>query len=60
MIINNLPDWCSSIMDIGNMSLDQMLKIYNCGIGYVLIVPSELESELIKNKDYIKFGILLK
>jgi phosphoribosylamine--glycine ligase/phosphoribosylformylglycinamidine cyclo-ligase len=60
VIINNLPDWCSSIMDIGNMSLDEMLKIYNCGIGYVLIVPLELESELIKNKDYIKFGILLK
>lgn len=38
-IKNNLPEWCMYIMDNTDISFEEILKVFNCGIGYVLIVP---------------------
>ena len=49
----NMPDWCKYIMQNKNVSSEEM-KVYNCGIGYVLIVDSSICLD-----DYIKIGYLL-
>jgi phosphoribosylamine--glycine ligase/phosphoribosylaminoimidazole synthetase len=41
-IKRNLPEWCIYIMKYSNISFDEMLNVFNCGIGYVLIVPPTL------------------
>jgi phosphoribosylamine--glycine ligase/phosphoribosylformylglycinamidine cyclo-ligase len=38
-IKRNLPEWCVYIMENTDISFDEMLSVFNCGIGYVLIVP---------------------
>ena len=36
------------IKDNGNVSLEEIYKVYNCGIGYVLIVDPEILSKIQK------------
>ena len=38
-IKKSLPEWCMYIMDNTDISFEEMLSVFNCGIGYVLIVP---------------------
>ena len=40
LIEGELPTWCVEIKKRMNISLDEMLGIFNCGIGYVVIVSS--------------------
>ncbi len=39
----NMPDIFSKIMLAGEIPEEEMKKVYNLGIGYVLIVPPEIE-----------------
>ena len=50
-----LPEWCQYIKDNGNVSLEEIYKVYNCGIGYVLIVDPEILSK-IQNLDHVIIG----
>ena len=58
-------DW---IEEEGNVDKDEMLKTFNCGIGYILIVDKETTTDVIKviNEglhkagDFITLGILRK
>lgn len=54
IIKQNLPEWCEYLMIYGNISFEEMIKIYNCGIGYVFIVPSEFG--IIDDPDYTIIG----
>lgn len=37
-----LPDWGLFLQEEGNIPYDEMLNVFNCGIGYVLIVDKAL------------------
>jgi phosphoribosylamine--glycine ligase / phosphoribosylformylglycinamidine cyclo-ligase len=44
-----LPDWCLFLQEEGNISYQEMLKVFNGGIGYVLIVDKKIfENNLSK------------
>lgn len=51
------PNWCDYLMDIGNISIEEMKSVFNCGVGFVIIVSPELY-ETIKIMD--KFCYLKK
>ena len=34
----NMPQIFSEIQSLGNIEEDEMFKVFNCGIGYVLIL----------------------
>ena len=37
------PDIFKKIMDKGNVPLEEMKRVFNMGIGFVLIVPRECD-----------------
>ena len=55
-----MPDWCNYIMTSGSIPKDEMLSVFNCGIGYVLIVDiSKLdESKKDSLNKFIKLGYI--
>lgn len=42
-----MPPVFSWLKEQGELSWDEMLQIFNCGIGYVLIVPAEQTEDII-------------
>lgn len=54
---NRFPEWCKYVSKVGNVSNEEMLKVFNCGYGYILIVSKEIESKLNDfNYDYDIIG----
>lgn len=54
-----LPEWCEYLMNKGNISLDEMKKVFNCGIGYVIITNKSIKDKLEKsNLNYIDVGFI--
>jgi phosphoribosylamine--glycine ligase/phosphoribosylaminoimidazole synthetase len=43
---DNLPLWCKYLKEKGNISNGEMLNVFNCGYGFLLIVDNDLEDEL--------------
>ena len=37
----NMPEIFTEIQSMGNIQDDEMFKVFNCGIGYVLILSKE-------------------
>ena len=37
-----LPKWCQYIMNTGNVTLEEMQQVYNCGIGFVIVVSPQV------------------
>ena len=48
------PDWCNWLKEKGNLSDEEMRKVFNCGIGYIVFV----KPRKTKNKKKINIGIL--
>ena len=42
----NLPNWCKYLKEKGNITNKEMLNVFNCGYGFILIVSPEIENEL--------------
>lgn len=49
----NFPQWCIYLKQKGNISHNEMMRVFNCGIGFVLIVNKEV-AEKVKKSNYIK------
>ena len=48
-----LPDWCKYLQEKGNITNEELYRVFNCGIGFVLIVSKETENnEVFKNVTY--------
>ena len=59
---NALPDWCKYIQEKGKISNEELYRVFNCGIGFVLIVSKETESDSIfKNvtHKYLRIGEIM-
>lgn len=50
------PDWCVWLQKNGKLSSEEMKKIFNCGIGYIVFVRPIIKS--IKQNNKIRIGIL--
>lgn len=37
----NFPDWCLYLKEKGNISHNEMLRVFNCGIGFVIVTNKE-------------------
>ena len=48
------PEWCNWLKKHGNLSDDEMRKIFNCGIGYIIFIRPTASNELLFNNN--KFG----
>ena len=53
LVLNNMyPQWCNIIEIVGNISKEEMYRVFNCGIGFVLIVSEELKTQLLKDDNF--------
>ena len=43
-----VPDEFEWIVDRGNVQADEMLRVFNCGIGFVVIVAKRHESRVLE------------
>ena len=57
----NMPQIFSEIQSLGNIEEDEMFKVFNCGIGYVLILSKEnaIKAKEI-NQSLIEIGFVTK
>ena len=53
----NYPDWCKFLQINGNISDDEMTTVFNCGIGFIIVINKELYN-IINTEDYINVGYL--
>ena len=57
----NMPQVFQEIQSLGNIEEDEMFKVFNCGIGYVLILSKESASKAIEiNQNLIEIGFVTK
>ena len=40
------PSWCKKIQGLGNISEDEMYNVYNCGLGFLLIINKNIFDKL--------------
>ena len=51
------PAWCSEIEQALNVSKEEMYRVFNCGIGFVLIVEQQIAEKLLLDKTLSIFKI---
>ena len=52
-----LPEWCKYISENGNIDMEEMKKVYNCGIGFIVIVSKEMY-EIIREDNEVKHVVV--
>ena len=50
IIKTNMPLWCTFLMEKGKVDFEEMLNVFNCGVGYVIIVSKENSNKLLNDK----------
>ena len=56
-----MPEIFSEIQSMGNIQEDEMFKVFNCGIGYVLILSRENASIAKEtNQSLVEIGFVTK
>ena len=58
--ISNIPDVFKWIYDKSDMSVEDMFKTYNCGIGMVVIFDKNVNCDELLNEDLIYLGKVIK
>ena len=58
--ISNIPDVFKWIYDKSDMSIEDMFKTYNCGIGMVVIFNKNVNCDELLNEDLIYLGKVVK
>ena len=58
--ISNIPDVFKWIYDKSDMSIEDMFKTYNCGIGMVIIFDKNVNCDELLNEDLIYLGKVIK
>ena len=58
--IGNIPDVFKWIYDKSDMSIEDMFKTYNCGIGMVVIFDKNVNCDELLNEDLIYLGKVIK
>ena len=58
--LNKFPDWCRYLMNIGDITKEEMLNVFNCGFGFILIVDESISKQLNTLKfDYEVVGYVV-
>ncbi|MBQ7738975.1 MAG: phosphoribosylformylglycinamidine cyclo-ligase [Desulfovibrionaceae bacterium] len=52
----DMPPIFTWLKDTGNLTWPEMLQIFNCGIGYILILPAEQAEEAVSRIRVFKMG----
>ena len=58
--ISNIPDVFKWIYDKSDMSIEDMFKTYNCGIGMVIIFDKNVNCDELLTEDLIYLGKVIK
>ena len=58
--ISNIPDVFKWIYDKSDMSIEDMFKTYNCGIGMVIIFDGAVNCDELLTEDLIYLGKIIK
>ena len=58
--ISNIPDVFKWIYNKSDMSIEDMFKTYNCGIGMVIIFDKNVNCDELLNEDLIYLGKVIK
>ena len=64
-LVNNLPElpkWCKFIQEKGNIELNELKRVFNCGIGFVILISPLTFTKLEKttvNFNYYNIGIII-
>ena len=58
--ISNIPDVFKWIYNKSDMSIEDMFKTYNCGIGMVVIFDKNVNCDELLNEDLIYLGKVIK
>jgi phosphoribosylformylglycinamidine cyclo-ligase len=54
------PLWATILQNKLNIDTEEMMKVYNCGLGFILIIDSSIRESLIKlNFDFEIIGSLI-
>lgn len=62
LIFSKLPDYFAWIMENGKLSRDEMLHVFNCGIGLLLFIEKGAENEILSliENSYVVGSVVLK
>lgn len=54
------PNWCKVIEEVSQTSKDEMYRVFNCGIGFVLILSPSLKEALFDDKifSFTEIGVI--
>ena len=58
--MSNIPDIFKWIYDKSDMSIEDMFKTYNCGIGIIIILDKNVNCDELLNEDLIYLGKVVK
>ena len=54
------PDWCKWLQRNGDLTDNEMKKIFNCGIGYIVFIRPELYKKELNVEDFFYIGNVSK
>jgi phosphoribosylamine--glycine ligase/phosphoribosylaminoimidazole synthetase len=58
-LTNVLPEWCKYLQEKGNIPNEELYRVFNCGVGFVLIISKKMENNKIFKSimhKYIRVG----
>ena len=56
-----MPKLFKKIQELGNISSNEMLKVFNCGVGFCLIADKDVSDQIIaESKEIIQIGNIQK
>ena len=56
-----MPKLFKKIQKLGNISSNEMLKVFNCGVGFCLITDKDVSDQIIaESKEIIQIGNIQK
>ena len=47
---NELPEWCKHLMNAGNITFTEMMRVFNCGVGFVIVLDKTNFSKIIHDE----------
>ena len=59
-LAKSYPNWCRVIEEVSETSKEEMYRVFNCGIGFVLILSPEMKESMETDKifSFTEIGVI--